>query len=84
MLGTLWAFVLLNNYPLAGGKGCSTSGGDRSWASLGMGKLGVGTGFDSVVLCGLWRYPAGLGLTLVFPSPAGNFSSLCTGGLRLG
>lgn len=49
MLETLWAFVLRNNYPLAGGRGCSTSGGDGLWASLGMGKLGIGTGLYSVV-----------------------------------
>lgn len=74
MLGTLWGFVLCNNYPLAGGRGCSTSGGD----GLGMGKLGVGTGLDSVVCCAFMEVPAGLGLTWMLSGPAGSVLSVRT------
>lgn len=58
MLETLRAFVLRKNYPLAGSMGCSTGGGDGLWASLGMGKLGIGTGLDSVVSCAFMEVPS--------------------------
>lgn len=64
MLETLWAFVLSNNYPLAGGRGCSSGGGDGLWASLGMGELGIGTGLDSVVSWAFMEVPSRTGSCL--------------------
>lgn len=57
MLETLWAFVLPNNSLLAGGRDCLAGGGDGLWASLGMDKLGVGTGLSSAVPCALIEVP---------------------------
>ena len=75
--------MLCNNYLLAGGRGGSTGGGDGLWASLGLGKLGFGTGLDSVASCAFMEVPSRPRSYLGVSGPAGSILSLCTGGFRL-
>lgn len=48
---------------------------------LGMVKLGVGIGLNSVLVL-LWRYPAGPALSWMFSGPTGIVLSFCTGAFR--